>query len=259
MNTEKIIIIGGGVGPQAGVLLHKYIIENTLTDGIDQNHLDIYHISRSSHISDRTEALEKGTVERPAFGMYETFKIAESSIDISKSKAVGGIPCNTFHALEIFKKFEKLMNEFNSKIKIVNMIEETILEVIKTHSDVKKIGLLSTDGTRKAGIYSLPLQEKTFEIIQIPEESQSKLHHTIYNNKWGIKAVTPVSKKAKINIEEFSDYLIDKGAEIILLGCTEIPLAIPNKDYRDIPIIDPMVSLARALIREANIDKLKRV
>ncbi|MCD6398104.1 MAG: hypothetical protein J7L71_11255 [Spirochaetaceae bacterium] len=30
MNNEKIIIIGGGVGPQAGTVLHNYIIENTL-------------------------------------------------------------------------------------------------------------------------------------------------------------------------------------------------------------------------------------
>ena len=39
---EKIIIIGGGVGPMAGVELHKKIIENTKTSGKDQDHLQVW-------------------------------------------------------------------------------------------------------------------------------------------------------------------------------------------------------------------------
>ncbi|MCK5201126.1 MAG: aspartate/glutamate racemase family protein [Spirochaetales bacterium] len=257
MKDEKIIIIGGGVGPQAGTLLHNYIIENTLTDGTDQNHLDVYHFSRSSDIPDRTDSLENGTVEKPALGMYNTFKIAASAIDIAEKYAVGGIPCNTFHAPVIFKKFEKLMKEFEPKIKIVNMIEETVKEVLKNHPRVQKIGIMSTTGTRKTGVYSDQFQKKGLEVIQVSEEIQPKLHDSIYNKEWGIKARTPVSIKAKTNFKEFSDYLINKGAEIIILGCTEIPLALPYKQYKGIPLINPMISLARALIREANSAKIK--
>jgi len=257
METERVIIIGGGVGPQAGTLLHNYIIENTLTDGTDQDHLDVYHFSRSSDIPDRTDSLESGNVEKPALGMYKTFKIAASAIDIAKKYAVGGIPCNTFHAPEIFEKFEKLMKEFEPKIKIVNMIEETVKEILKNHPGVQKIGIMSTTGTRKTGVYSGQLQNHGLELIQVPENIQSRLHNSIYNKDWGIKARTPVSIKAKTNFEEFSDYLINKGAEIIILGCTEIPLALPYKQYKYVPLIDPMVALARALIREANPEKLK--
>lgn len=258
MKNERVIIIGGGVGPQAGTLLHNYIIENTLTDGTDQDHLDVYHFSRSSDIPDRTDSLENGTVGKPALGMYKTFKIAACAIDIAEKQAVGGIPCNTFHAPEIFKKFEKLMEEFEPGIKIVNMIEETVKEILKTLPGIQKIGIMSTTGTRKTGVYSGRLQDYGLEVIQVPEKIQSKLHDSIYNKEWGIKAITPVSSRAKTNFEEFSDYLINNGAEIIILGCTEIPLALPYKQYKNIPLTDPMVSLARALIREANAAKLKQ-
>jgi len=257
MKNEKVIIIGGGVGPQAGTLLHNYIIENTLTNGTDQDHLNIYHFSRSSDIPDRTISLENGSAIEPALGMYKTFKIAAAAIDVVKKHAVGGIPCNTFHAAEIFEKFELKMNDIKPKIEIINMVEETVKEVLNNYPDIKKIGIMSTTGTRNTRVYTNPFEKKDIEVIQVSKENQLKLHNSIYNKEWGIKAITPISKKAKTNFEEFSDYLIRNGAEIIILGCTEIPIALPNGRYRDIPLIDPMVSLARALIKEANPAKLK--
>ncbi len=257
MKDEKIIIIGGGVGPQAGTVLHNYIIENTLTNGTDQDHLDIYHFSRSSDIPDRTESLKNGTAENPAKGMYKTFKIAASAIGLSKKNAVGGIPCNTFHAPEIFEKFTKLMVGIEPEIKIVNMIEETVKTVIQNYPGVKKIGIMSTTGTRETRVYADYFLNWGLEIIQVPNEIQPELHNSIYNKDWGIKAQTPVRIEAKTNFEKYSDYLINNGAEIIILGCTEIPLALPYKSFKNIPLIDPMISLARALIKEANPSKLR--
>ncbi|MCK5675356.1 MAG: aspartate/glutamate racemase family protein [Spirochaetales bacterium] len=257
MNNEKVIIIGGGVGPQAGTILHNYIIENTLTNGTDQDHLDVYHFSRSSDIPDRTDSLKNGTTENPARGMYNTFQIASSAILIANKCAVGGIPCNTFHAPEIFDRFKKMMAGIKPEIKIINMIEETVQTVLQNYPDVKKTGIMSTTGTRKTRVYADQFQKNGIEVIQVPNDIQPKLHESIYNKEWGIKAVTPVSTKAKNNFKSYTDYLINNGAEIIILGCTEIPLALPYSKYKDIPLIDPMVSLARALILEANPAKLK--
>ncbi len=258
MNNEKIIIIGGGVGPQAGTVLHNYIIENTLTDGTDQDHLDVYHFSRSSDIQDRTLALKYNKPMEPASGMYRTFKIAAASMDFENRKAVAGIPCNTFHAPAIFNTFLELMKEFTNKITVVNMIEETLNSILINLPNVNKIGIMSTTGTRDAGVYSKKLISSGFKIIEVPEEMQTELHNSIYNKEWGIKAVSPISNTAKNNFEKFSDYLIKNGAEIIILGCTEIPLAMPGRKYKGVPLVDPMKSLAKALIREANVKKLKR-
>ena len=51
--------------------------------------------------------------------------------------------------------------------------------------------------------------------------------------------------------------LQQQGAEAVVLGCTEIPLAITERRIDDAVIIDPTLVLARALIRKANPAKLK--
>ncbi len=258
MEKEKIIIIGGGVGPAAGTLLHNYIIENTLTNGTDQDHLDVYHFSRSRDIPDRTKALKNGTGLLPAEGMYRTFKIAADALESSLRTAVGGVPCNTFHAPEIFNKFRELTDEFSERIKLIDMVEETKTTILERYRDIKRIGLMSTTGTREANIYSTWPGESGLEVLEVPLTMQTELHETIYNKIWGIKAKNPVTHKAKSKFESFADYLVNQGAEIIILGCTEIPMALPGKKYRGIPLIDPMEALARALIREANPSKLKK-
>ena len=47
------------------------------------------------------------------------------------------------------------------------------------------------------------------------------------------------------------------GADALILGCTELPLAIPNPTFEGLHVIDPTRILARALIRETYPDKLK--
>ncbi len=63
---------------------------------------------------------------------------------------------------------------------------------------------------------------------------QDELHESIYNRNWGIKAVNAVSKKARENFLKYSDILIKNGAEIIISGCTEIPLALPERSIKKI-------------------------
>lgn len=256
---EKLIIIGGGVGPMAGVELHKKIIENTLTNGKDQDHLQIWHLSRSYDVPDRTEFLN-GTVKiNPAEGMARTFLLANEALKKEKRAAVGGVTCNTFHTPEIFNKFINILNKAGTGIKILNMIEETGKYINNNFSNIKKIGLLSTTGTRNAKVYQQILQPFGFEIVQVHEKEQAALHDTIYNLDWGIKAISPVTDKARAHFLNYAKQLGKKGAGAIILGCTEIPLALPEKNINEIFLIDPVFVLARALIKHANLTKLKRL
>ena len=52
-------------------------------------------------------------------------------------------------------------------------------------------------------------------------------------------------------------HLRAKGAEAVILGCTEIPLAITDDRVDDVIILDPTLILARALIREVDPGKLR--
>ncbi len=254
---EKVIVIGGGVGPLAGVKLHEHVINNTLTDGTDQDHIDVYHLSRSSAIQDRTKALFNGTPQIPAQGMFTTLKIADTALKEAGKSGVAGIPCNTFHAPEIFTVFSNLVEQAGLSIQLLHMIDETILFIKERYGSIKKIGLMSTTGTRDAGIYPCILQPMEFEIIQVPDALQPLLHDSIYNREWGIKSAAGVTSRSRNNFLSFFRNLTDQGAEAVIAGCTEIPLALPEREISGVPIIDPMEALARALVKHANPGKLK--
>ncbi|MGC9312133.1 MAG: aspartate/glutamate racemase family protein, partial [Sediminispirochaetaceae bacterium] len=85
----------------------------------------------------------------------------------------------------------------------------------------------------------------------------SELHDTIYHPEWGLKAVSPASETARRRFADYADVLISDGAEALVLGCTEIPLALPGLRYGDTPLVDPVVALARGMIREGDPAKLR--
>ncbi len=253
---EKVIIVGGGVGPMAGLLLHKYIIEQTKTNGTDQDHLTVIHISRSKEIPDRTEYLLGRTKKDPAKAMFDVVNIAYPGVKLKGGRVVVGIPCNTFHAPKIFNRFVKMFDGQRG-IEVVNMIEETakLIKTIKPNS--KKIGLMSTTGTRNLKIYRNILEPLRYKIVEVPNNLQDELHDTIYNREFGIKAVSPASGKARDRFLKYANLLMGEGAEAIILGCTEIPLALPEKEVNGITLIDPMIALARAMISRIDSRKLK--
>lgn len=257
MNREKLIIIGGGVGPAAGVKLHERIIQNTKTNGADQDHIEVHHYSRSEKIGDRTLYLFGDDVPSPIEGMFETMQIAQTAAKAAHKDAVAGIPCNTFHAPKIWDEFMRRMEDGHIDIHMLHMLEETVMLIQTIVPHAKSLGLMSTTGTRRVGVYRKLLEPKGFQITEVPQELQDELHDSIYNSKWGIKAVSPVSKKARTRFEQYAGMLVDQRVEAIILGCTEIPLVLPEKEFRGIPLIDPMHALARGLIREANPAKLK--
>ncbi len=252
----KGIIIGGGVGPMAGVELHKKIINSTKTSGTDQDHLDIVHLSFSSRVNDRTKFLLEGNECNPGGKMAEYVTAAADIHELNGKGSVAGVPCNTFHAEKIFSEYSEKIRMSGKNIRIVNMIEETVLYLKSEFSKGSRIGLLSTTGTRKTALYKGYLEKAGFELVQVDEEDQDSVHDIIYNKGWGIKAKSPVTSLAVNKSEFYASILTDKGACCIILGCTEFPLSLTGGEFKGIPLVDPVNVLARALVREADPDKL---
>jgi aspartate racemase len=137
------------------------------------------------------------------------------------------------------------------------MLQETMVYLDQIAPTVKKVGVLSTTGTRLTGLYAQLLERGDKMILQIPESDQGALQEAIYNPQWGIKAISPVLPQARQRVQQMAQSLVDMGAQAIILGCTELPLALSESHFMGIPIIDPVVALARSLIRHAAPDKLK--
>ena len=227
---EKIIGILGGMGPEATVDLFYKIIKFTPAEK-DQDHLRII-IDNNPKIPDRTAAiLGKGEDPLPA--------LRETAQNLEKAGAdFIIIPCNTAHY------FLPSIQE-SIKIPILNMIEETAKETQKKIPSIKKVGLLASIGTYKTEIYSQHFKKFNIEVISPKEKDKEKVMKVIYAVKAG-----DLSEEVKKNIISIAQKLIDKGAEAIIAGCTEIPLILKEGDV-SVPIIDPTQVLAKIAIRKA--------
>ncbi|MFQ3620995.1 MAG: amino acid racemase [Spirochaetales bacterium] len=253
------LVIGGGVGPMAGVALHARIIQHTRTDGTDQSHLEVLHFSCSNRVLDRTEYLLGKVKENPAWGMVQIFEAAWEAVKVLGYEgigAIGGIPCNTFHAPSIFSLFQGEIYKRGIRIRVLHLLEETVRFIAENYPEQKNIGVLSTSGTRKTALYRQLLESNGYRIVEVPEEEQDAIQQAIYHPEWGIKAKSPVTPKAREEVVRAIHRVKERGAEAVILGCTELPLAVPETILEDVPILDPMVALARAMIREAAADKL---
>ncbi|MFW5796580.1 MAG: aspartate/glutamate racemase family protein [Alkalispirochaeta sp.] len=259
----RTVVIAGGVGPLAGVALHRQLVEMTGTDGRDQSHLPVLHISYSPIIPDRTEYLigndprnpgeVLGRIVATTAGLTAvTMPSRPQAFDaVEPIRGVVGVPCNTFHAREIVEAFRHILAAEAPHLRFVDMVEHTVATVSEQIPPGAAIGVLSTTGTRRSGVWRDALQGAGYTVRQVPEHRQDELHDGIYNSRWGLKAVTPVTPEARSVVTAAAETLIGDGATAILVACTELPFVIPAGSYRNVPVIDPVKELARALVREA--------
>ncbi|MGC1633093.1 MAG: amino acid racemase [Gelidibacter sp.] len=248
-----MIGIVGGVGPYAGTDLLNKIFNNTLAH-TDQEHLDAILISMSSTIDDRTEYLIGNIEDNPAHAIVKVLLKLEKV-----GATIAGIPCNTAHSDQIFEVIKSELQNANSTIQLLHMINETVDFIAAHYPKVTKIGVLSTTGTYKSKLYATALQSKGYEVIVPPLEMQeNSIHPAIYHKTYGIKTVSnPIHPQARENLMQGMAHFKEEGAEIAILGCTEIPLAITESEVNGVITIDPTNILARALIYKSNSKKLK--
>ena len=251
-NNDAKIGIVGGAGPYAGLDLAQKILQQTRAKN-DQDYLPTISISTPDQIEDRTRFLLGEISSNPAYPIFRNLcdlKVLGAS--------VAGIPCNTAHAPAIRDVFLEKLKRSGSKLKVLDMISETIAFLKETCSDVKTVGVLSTIGTWKAGFYPELLSASGYEVRILAEPQQQRLHdNALFHPEFGIKVQAhPVTETARNFLLEGVECLKKQGVQAIILGCTEIPLGLPERKLGSTYLIDPGLILARALIREFCPEKL---
>ena len=230
--SEKVIGILGGMGPEATIDLFYKIIKFTPAEK-DQDHLRII-IDNNPKIPDRTAAI-LGKGEDPLPALQETARnLEKAGADFII------IPCNTAHY------FLPLIQE-SVKIPILNMIEETAKETQKRIPQLQKVGLLASIGIYETEIYHQQFKKFNIVVISPEEKDKEEVMDAIYAVKAG-----DLSNEVKGNIIKIAQKLIDKEAEVIIAGCTEIPLILKEGDV-SVPIIDPTQILAKAAVQKAKL------
>ncbi len=253
MKRREAIGIVGGMGPSAGSDLFDKIIRATDARS-DQEHLPVLMVSHPADIPDRTAYLLDGAGSNPASAIYNVLRILETA-----GATVAGIPCNTAHAPRIFDIVLQRLRDDGLRLSLINMIDKTVEHVRGAGGETGRIGVLSTRAVRTLRIYAGALEKSGIDVIQVDEEVQDRLvSPAIFSREYGLKAVSPASEQARSNLLAAIDHLADRGATVIVLGCTELPLAVPERSYRGLTLVDPTEVLARSLIRAAYPERLAR-
>ncbi|HET9433281.1 MAG TPA: amino acid racemase, partial [Chitinophagaceae bacterium] len=113
-----------------------------------------------------------------------------------------------------------------------------------TSHGFKKAGLLGTKFTMEMDFYKKKLKEYGVDVL-IPQKQETRdyIQHTI-KEELGIGFINPETRKKYISIAE---ELVDRGAECVILGCTEIPMLISQDDLT-IPIFDTTKIHSQAIV-----------
>jgi len=226
INNKKIGIIGG-IGPQATGALYKKIIELAQTKYKAKNNNDFPRILiESVPIPDFISNTEK--IDEAKEMLIEATKI------LTKAGATKlCIASNTVHLL-----LEDLKNETN--VEFISMIELVAQKCDKLN--FKRVGLLGSPVTLNSGLYNKELEKHRIETI-LPTDNQKAIIDKI------IRCIL-AGQTNKSEREEYIDILnslFDRGADGIILACTELPLAI-NYEALGNKIIDSMEVLAEGLV-----------
>lgn len=226
----KTIGIIGGMGPAATIDLYKKIVDQTPAEK-DQEHIHVI-IDSYPQIEDRTGYILHGGIN-PAPRLVESAKRLEAAgVDALI------MPCNTAHYFA--KDIESAVN-----IPLIHIVKCSAEAIKNNYPETKKIGLIATTGTIKAGVYGNILKEYGFETLELPEKIENNIMDCIYK---GVKAGK--TEEYSSLFQQSVDEITSLGADLLIEGCTEIPLLMPYVTTK-LPAIDATYELACAAVKFA--------
>ena len=227
-----MIGILGGMGTQAGLDFCNKLAK--LNRGKSDQNYPIFLLYNKSNIPDRKQNLKNYSK------VLKSLIIGCKFLQKNKCKFIS-IPCNTAHYW-----YEDL--KMKIKIPILNMPKIVYENALRNCSKSSKIGLLATETTIKTEIYKKYF-EKKYDLIVPRKKLQIKcVNKSIKLVKMG------KTKEAEKAIKPAVNYLLKKKCKKIILGCTELPIAIfAYKSFKKAKLskifMDPNLILAEASLK----------
>jgi aspartate racemase len=231
MSTDQHIIgILGGMGPAATADFYTKLV--SLTPGrTDQDHPKVV-IWADPTVPDRTLALtEQGPDPTP-------WLLRGARVLREAGATLIAIPCNTAHAF-----LPPIASELG--LPVVHMIDQVAQHIRDSYPEVTNVGLLATTGTVRAELYQHWLSGYGIEVLVPDPDVQSQLVMPAIRAVKGGDHGPAVTDK----LVRAAEHLVDRGAQIVVAGCTEIPLGLPTQ-AAPCRLIDPATVLAGALLAQ---------
>jgi aspartate racemase len=216
--TEKRIGIIGGMGPEATADLFQKVTVATPAKR-DQDHVRVIIDSNPKVPSRQKAILENGPSPVPF--------LTEAAKNLEKAGAdVIVVACYLSHYF---------MDEIRASVRVpvLDLIEETGRYIKGKYPSARRIGILASLGAVRTKLFDQKFHPLGFSVIVPDEPIQEILNEAMNEIKAGAKDSGPQLKvlKALENLE-------NKGAEVVVIGCTEFPLVL-EKVVTSVPVVDP--------------------
>ena len=198
---KKLGVIGG-LGPMATAYFYRLVVQ--MTDAVtDQEHFETI-IYSNPLTPDRTRFILGRSSEDPMPFLLE------SGLELKRQGVEAiAVPCMTAHFFQ-----PRLEEELG--VPVIHAIREAGRHL--SERDVHTIGVIATDGTIETRLFQDAMARFGISCLTPDAEKQSNVMHLIYDD---IKAGKPAEMDM---FHDVSDSLFDRGAQAVLLGCTEISL-----------------------------------
>jgi aspartate racemase len=225
--ARRIIGVIGGMGPDATADFFREIIRLTPARA-DQEHIPVL-IYSNTEIPDRTNAILDGG-EDPTPSLVYTAEVLERA-----GAGLLTVPCNAAH-LYLPRVREQV------SVPILDMILETCRSFKRLVRQGTAVGLLATTGTVRCGIYEHIFGQAGVRVLLPGDDDQSLVQSCVGRVKAGDTGSAP-----REVFESVGARLMAAGAQMVVLGCTEVPLAF-REEKVGYPTLNPTRILARAAV-----------
>ncbi|WP_063832906.1 amino acid racemase [Labrenzia sp. DG1229] len=228
-----VVGILGGMGPLAGVdFAEKLVSECAKVNNVkcDQEYVPFILLSLPQ-VPDRGAAIQRRDAEDPYEAMAAGIKcLVEAGAELI------AIPCNTAH------HWYGRLSQVASR-PILHIVDSAI-DAMETMSTVQRVGVIATPATLKLGLYQDRLKKRGY-ISVVPTDAEVEKHV----GQAIVLAKQSRALDAAPMMLEACEALKQRGAEILILGCTELPLIFKHfEKVFPLPVVDSNRALAQACL-----------
>jgi aspartate racemase len=217
----KTVGIIGGIGPESTVEYYRLLIASYREQKQDESYPSI--IINSINLTKLVDLITANELaEATLYLLGEVRKLARAGADF------GLLAANTPHI--VFNEIRR-----DSPIPLISIVRATC-EAAKD-SELSRLALFGTRFTMQAGFYQEVFSEEAIELI-LPDKGEQTYIHGKYMNELLKGIFLPETREGLLAIA--ARLKRDEGIEGLILGGTELPLILRDKDAKEvgIPFLD---------------------
>jgi len=222
----------GGMGPLATIDFMRKMLLATPAE-VDQEHVPVV-VSSIPQVPDRSEAF-RGEGASPLAAMVDS---GRRLVDAGAGLVV--MPCNTAHLW-----FDEIQQALG--LPMLHLVDAALDEVQALAAGPARVGLLATDATLASGLY---VNRASGGPHAVPVQWLLPTAGEV--NDWLMPGIAAVKAgdlaRAASLLGHAAAALRRRGATVLVLGCTEIPLVLGPTPELPLPMVDATAALARRAV-----------